>query len=324
MRRRRTVYLQKIALLFISILIAFAIGETVCRLRYTKPWYAKLLEEQHQSRWRKNLRINSLGLRDYDYSTPKPPNTTRVLILGDSFTYGQGVPENEAVFPERLEKELGSTFSKQGKQIEILNGGIPGSLTDEWLTLLSRVKDPFDPDVILIVFFLRDGTRTSSMGGFFSPIRDEIKARNEDSFLYQYVYLFRIFQEYRDRMHLSRQYSKKLYDSYFGNEDQTQEWKIAQKNLLAIKEIGKELNAKVALIVFPILVELNAYYPFKEISETIIQFGDNNGFPTHDLLPAFMGNYGPDLWVSSFDQHPNAKAHEITSTSILPFLEELL
>ncbi len=317
-------YLRKIALLFFSITIAFVIGEAVCRMRYTKPWYVRLVEEQHQGDWKKDLRTNSLGLRDYDYSTTKPPDTKRVFILGDSFTFGHGVGDNAAIFPERLEKELNLRFAKEGERIEILNGGIPGSLTHQWVALLSRAKDEFTPDVILIVFFLRDGTRESSMGSFFRPIREEIKARNERSFLYQYSYIFRTLQEYRDRMNLARRYSRKLYDSYFGDADQTQEWKEAQKNLLMIKEAGEEINAKVALVVFPILVELNARYPFKEICDTIVRFGESNGLPTHDLLPAFMGKHGPDLWVSSFDQHPNAEAHGIASNSILPFLEELL
>ena len=91
-----------------------------------------------------------------------------------------------------------------------------------------------------------------------------------------------------------------------------------------IKKIGEQINSKVALVVFPILVELNSHYPFKKICEAIVQFSNENGLPTHDLLPAFMGKDGTDLWLSAFDQHPNSKGHEIASDSILPFLRRLL
>jgi hypothetical protein len=56
--------------------------------------------------WRRHpirVRTNSLGLRDRDYGT-KAPNVTRVLMLGDSQTFG--MVEEDASLPRLLEKEL--------------------------------------------------------------------------------------------------------------------------------------------------------------------------------------------------------------------------
>lgn len=229
-----------------------------------------------------------------------------------------------AIFPELLEKQLNIEFMQKGEKIEILNAGIGGSLTKQWVELLLNVKNHFHPDVILVVFFLRDSTKTSSMGSFFGPIREKIKSRDKQSFLYQYCYLFRLIQEHRDRLWLSKEYSISLLESYFGKDEQTKEWKNAKGNILRIKKIGEESHAKVALVVFPILVELNQHYPFKNICDIIIKFGIEQHISTHNLLPAFIGKSGPGLWVSSYDQHPNAKAHLIAANSILPFLRELL
>ena len=178
--------------------------------------------------------------------------------------------------------------------------------------------------MILIVFFLRDGSTESSHGSFFTPIREELEERDESSFYYKHSYFFRVIQEYRDRLYLSRRYSQKINESYFGNSEQTREWQKAKDNLMQIKDIGERINAEVALVVFPILVELNPGYPFTQVCEAIAKFGSENGLPTHNLLPAFMGEFGPDLWVSAFNQHPNSKGHEIASNSILPFLRQLL
>lgn len=46
--------------------------------------------------------------------------------------------------------------------------------------------------------------------------------------------------------------------------------------------------------------------------------------PTHDLLPAFLGRDASRLWVSAWDQHPNAEAHAVAAQSLLPFVRGLL
>lgn len=315
---------KEIVLVFFALVIMFVVGEAIARMVYVKPWYLRLIDEQERHNSKPNHRHNLFNLRDQDYSAVKPSNCKRVLILGDSFTYGAGVDDDSAIFPEILEKQLNAEFLRQRRKIEILNGGLGGSLTHDWVNLLLKVKDSFKPDVILIVFFLRDGTKTTSMGSFFGPTREEIKSRDKRSFLYQHVYLFRLIREHLDRLYLSKKYSIALHEAYFGNVGQTEEWKNAKGGILKIKNIAKEIHAKVGLIIFPILVELNLNYPFKDICECIQKFGAECSIPTHSLLSAFMGKSGPDLWVSSYDQHPNEQAHLIAANSILPFLIELL
>jgi hypothetical protein len=42
------------------------------------------------------------------------------------------------------------------------------------------------------------------------------------------------------------------------------------------------------------------------------------------MLPDFQGQRGPELWVSTYDQHPNAQGHAIAARALLPFVRELL
>ena len=86
-----------------------------------------------------------------------------MLVLGDSFTYGSGVPDESAPFPRVIERTLGG--------VEVLNGGLPASLPGQWLRLWRGAGRRFEPDAVVIVFFLRDGTRISSRGMF-----DEVRA----------------------------------------------------------------------------------------------------------------------------------------------------
>ena len=200
--------LPNLVLLLLGLCVGLVVVEVASRLIYTRPWYEQLVEQQILNNdWSAGIKLNQFGLRDRDYPSPKPTNTRRVLILGDSFTFGSGVADDQAVFPRLLEKQLNADPANRGTTIEVLNGGIPGSLTSDWSDLLQKVKTSFQPDVILIVFFLRDGTRTDSMGSFFGPIRDQVVAENAKSFWYQNLYLYRFYKDYQDRMYISQNYT---------------------------------------------------------------------------------------------------------------------
>lgn len=316
--------LSKLTLFLCGIFLGLTTAEIGARLLYTKPWYERLIEEQIQNDPTADVRHNALDLRDRDYSSVKSPHVKRVLILGDSFTYGSGVTDDSAVFPRVLAKRLNAELAASGRAVEILNGGLPGSLTGDWVDLLSKVKDSFHPDVILIVFFLRDGTRTNSMGSFFEPIRNEIVLQNHGSKLYQSLYLYKLYKDRKDRLSIAQRYTKAIRESYLGTPEQTQEWQTAQSNIRRISAAGREIHAALGLVVFPILADLDDTYPFKDVCDRIATFGIANGIPTHSLLPAFLGQNASDLWVSSANQHPNARGHRLAADSILPFLRRLL
>jgi lysophospholipase L1-like esterase len=314
---------QNLSLLLFGLLFSLIAVEGMSRLVYTQPWYERLIEEQTQNDWTATLRKNSFGLRDHNYATPKPPHAKRILLLGDSFTFGSGVADNEAIFAELLEKQLNTEFAPQGTAIEILNGGLPGSLTEDWVELLEKVRGSFQPDVIVVVVFLRDGARTSAADSFFDPIRKPITEHNQQSWLYRNIYLYKFYQDAKDRQTISTQYAQALNDAYFGG-GQTQEWRTAQFNLRKIKAIGAETNTQTALVIFPILAELNDRYSFKAICDLIAKYGIENELPTYNLLPALMGKNAADLWVSPFNQHPNAQGHALVASALLPFFRQLL
>lgn len=99
--------------------------------------------------WESNYKINNLGMRDKDYSEKKPDNIFRILVIGDSYTEGQGV-EAEETSPKLLEKALGDKMS--GKKIEVLNAGtLSYSPVIEYLYLKHKgVK--LQPDLVILNF----------------------------------------------------------------------------------------------------------------------------------------------------------------------------
>lgn len=307
----------------ISCLFVLAVAELAVRARWTAPWYRQLLAEQaeHQEH---EYTTNRFGLRDRDHVTPKPADRLRVLMLGDSFTHGLGVEDDAAIFPELVEVALNELpWPRAPGGVEILNGGLPGSLTKNWVRLFERVADDFDPDLVLIVFFLRDGTATGS-SDYFHEVRAEMARLERDSIVYRHSYLYRAWLDVEIRERLVAEYTGEFESAYFGNTEQTKEWRRAQKNLLRLRDTARARGADVALVIFPILVELTERYPFRSEVELLVEFGRENGFPTHDLLPAYLGREGSQLWVSPYDQHPNARGHAVAAEALLPFVQARL
>ncbi|MGQ0735472.1 MAG: GDSL-type esterase/lipase family protein [Acidobacteriota bacterium] len=92
--------------------------------------------------------INSQGLRN-DELAPKKAGTVRILFLGDSFTFGVGV-EQEDSFPARVQAELAT----RGIPIEAVNAGVPGYGTAEQATWLERRPDLLDSDLVVLGVFV--------------------------------------------------------------------------------------------------------------------------------------------------------------------------
>lgn len=97
------------------------------------------------------LETNSMGLRDREFTRDKPAGTWRLLCLGDSFTYGDGVSKDET-YPKVLERLLRERLP--GRAIEVINAGCPSWGTDqEWLYLRDEGLE-FQPDMVLVGFFV--------------------------------------------------------------------------------------------------------------------------------------------------------------------------
>lgn len=289
---------------------------------YTQPWYEHLAETQGRNE-QLEYRLNAHGLRGDDFAVLKPDGERRVYMAGDSFTFGMGVPNVDEVMPSLVEDALNQNSDVS---VEVLNAGmLRGSLPRDWWQKWNQVADSFDPDVLLIVFFLRDGTDTGSIPAFFQVIRDEVTERNEQDRRYRYSYLFRWFRDRLDRRMVAETYTADFQRAYFGSEREQKEWRSAQYNVLELKRSAEARGARVGFVIYPILVDLEAdTYPFAAICDLLEGFAESHDLPTLNLLPAFRGHAGPELWVSPFDQHPNARGHAIAAEAITPFVEELL
>ena len=93
--------------------------------------------------------INSLGFRDREFDIKKPKGQYRILCVGDSFTFGEGVKAQEA-YPKVLETMLQTKY----KNVEVINTGVMGYNTvDEYLYIRNKLLF-LNADLIILGFFI--------------------------------------------------------------------------------------------------------------------------------------------------------------------------
>ena len=94
-------------------------------------------------------RTNSLGLRgpELDARAGLP----RVLLLGDSMVYGQGVADEETL-PALLEAELGA----RGVQVQVVNAGVRAYGTNQELALLEELGERIAAASVVVCWFWND------------------------------------------------------------------------------------------------------------------------------------------------------------------------
>jgi len=96
-----------------------------------------------------NVQINSLGLRNSEIGSKA--DTFRILVLGDSFTFGYGV-ENEETYPSQLQKILNERIDRK---VEVINAGYAsGYAPDAYYAYLKKEGFALQPDLVLIGFFV--------------------------------------------------------------------------------------------------------------------------------------------------------------------------
>ena len=95
--------------------------------------------------------INSLGFRGPEVELEKPDGVTRILSLGESSAFGDGVQWNEAYAPV-LEREL----RQRGQDVQVWNGGVRAWSSVQSLRFVEQEIERLDADAMLFYHEVND------------------------------------------------------------------------------------------------------------------------------------------------------------------------
>jgi hypothetical protein len=252
---------------------------------------------------RVDYRINQLGLRGKEIPFEKPPGVRRILCVGDSVTFGEGVRE-EDTWPERLGRLL-------GPGTQILNAGVQGYDLDHEGLYLHLYGRQLKPDVVVLGFFLNDAMpprETVAHHQLLTDTASELAGLSRVSASWRFL---------ARRRFAARQTSRYLGD--LRRSFSSQGWREARARIPRLRRMADQDGFRIVAVIFPLLYKLDDYPLEPEHLEVKSAFAAA-GIEAVDLLDSFRGREAEDLWAHPVDPHPNEIAHGIAAERLAHLL----
>ncbi|MFC2091231.1 SGNH/GDSL hydrolase family protein [Elusimicrobiota bacterium] len=262
--------------------------------------------------------LNSFGTFDKEYQMQKPANTYRVLVLGDSVTYGYGIYPGKDRYTEILERKLNKRKNPSDIKFEVINAGFSGYDLMEYEAYIDMKAKQFDPDMIIIGI-----SHTDTDIRRYAPLY----IYNKEAILYKSHYKNdKFFAEYLCRYSLLCRLFAVLR-TWFG--DQVRKKKDDEKidnSIKNIKNFSEENNIALLAVVFPKAKKLTEHLE-KEIAhyQYILNRLKKNNIDFFDLTGGLIGEADnviiEDLKIDPDNEnHFSEKGHSIIGALLFDYL----
>jgi len=277
-------------------------------------------------------RINQDGFRDRRFARPKPPRTFRVVVLGDSISFGYGVEEAEA-FPRLIGERLSGQAGDE--RIEVLNLGVGGYNPYNELELLRDVGRSYEPDLVLVQFCINDlndptlhfdrQTRMHLGNIPAAAFPDPTVRRAEEQVPPFVLRLCRVsvLCSRLDDLWLAlterspREEDQRAAVVPIGGADRP-EWSWLEQHYAEMASMAAGMGARFAVIAFPYPQQLHAAGP-DPVQERLRTIGRRGRWLTLDPLPVFRqaarDHPGRALFLDWW--HPTAEGHRLAADQIV-------
>ncbi len=234
---------------------------------------------------------NERGLRDRPI-LPKAEGEFRILALGDSVTFGWGVPQHE-IFTSRLEQVLPGRLQRP---VRVINSGVGGYDTVQEVTYFKREGITLQPDLVLLTYV---GNDIEENRGPFNPWGGPTSIKDMVMKMLGKLWSYRLVHHtyrYAVLSHLKVQSSNPL--------QRGEGWRRSMSALDELVVMCREQN-------IPLIVFFRRSHPDenKPLFEDVVRHIP--GFPVKDMGPWYQGLDEASLVLSKVDGHPNAEGHRV-------------
>jgi lysophospholipase L1-like esterase len=245
-----------------------------------------------------SYRTNAYGLRDRD-RPPKSPGTKRVLVIGDSYTFGYAVAEAEA-YPQVAERLL---TERGHPRVEVVNAGIPDYNSRQERQLLQRLMPIYAPDAVVLGYVMNDAEPSTAL-----PTPPEETYRHARSWflaelaeiINRHVFKRRVLDTHKDTV------SGAYLDGFA---DGSPKWRDSKQAIREMRDLCAATRIPFVILILPDFTQdFDQRYGFRKIHDAVASWGRELDVPVVDLLDTFRGADHQTLLVP-WDGHPNAEGH---------------
>jgi hypothetical protein len=256
-------------------------------------------------------RTNSLGLRSREIDTKKTKGARRILALGDSFLWGDGLSEEDLV-TAKMEKSLRAHLGV----VDVVNAGMSGYNTHDELRALMRLAPIYEPDMVIVFFFTNDVLAEDSSGAPLSWRQNVKEFLRHKSRFFAYLYYV-----YKDRLSAKIGTPRFLLpQDYFNLNNSTPGWVAFKRSALQIRDYCAQHGLHLLFVIIPTLANLDERYPYAELRGAVVRFLHASHIDLIDLFNAFSPYRPSDLWVSLENPHWNRHGTAIAANEITAYV----
>lgn len=263
--------------------------------------------------------LDERGLRGEPWRADPRAASRRVLVVGDSFVFGYGVPRLADTFPARLQRALRRRLGDE--RLAVYNGGEGGADTPRVAHLMEELGARLRPHVVVYGYYPNDVETRATLvvfqrGSYLVPLVSDVGRRV--SRLWRraepqlVAWLRGGYVQARYERHLRRLFAP----------DSTS-WRRHRTDLAALVERARDLGARPVVVIFPMLEDLDEY-PLADEHARVRAVFEAEGVPVLDLLEVFADEDARRLHAGPLDHHLNAEGIARAVEVVAPWLIERL
>jgi hypothetical protein len=247
--------------------------------------------------WFKTVRFrtNDRGLRDAEYALERPPGTTRIAVIGSSFSLPAGVAIEDA-YHSRIERRYDAT--RGDPSVELVNFAVGMHGASQFVAMIRHRALNYDPQAIL-VSVTAPAVRTMFLAWDRTPpatMLDLLPRGGPRSWALRLV---------RARLGGSGR-------PFAGRPQAPADPAPAERD--AITRLG-EIQRATGVPILVVRLEFDPRPP-APIEATLERRVRAAGMRYLDTRSAFEGRDPRAFWIDALDPHPNAEAHAIFADEI--------